>query len=801
MSANRRKSSTAVIDRPVEVKPGHGSPAKPKRRRILVTAMVAIIAVLMIGVAYERGNMALADSYRKLDSGDVAGAVASARIAAAAMPRDIDALNQLGVCLARSHDHSAAYTAYARAHNTALDDTDAMHGMCREALFGGVNLDTQRQALSDWIDTHPTDAQAMLLLGQTYERLPSSSDNEQQAITWEQRAELADPGNEEIEATIAARFVSVNQPLNALRYYAAGLDKHPASGPLLRGSLFCYDEIGQTADAADVSARLKTAVEPVDDVPPFRAPQPFVPSTGPSTTTAHFVDVAAASGLNHNFRMVVSKPQNILQTIGNGCAFLDFNDDGDLDILLVDHRLALYEGNGHGQFVDKTVDLGLDQVHGYFSGCAVGDFDNDGFDDVLLTGYSTVVLLGNDAGRRFVDVTAKSGLSPAGWNTCAAWGDIDNDGKLDLYICRYEDFQPNLMGLCLMEGTLSGCGPNKFNAQRGSLYRNLGNGKFADVTSQWGTSGTAGKGLGVAFADFEGTGRQGLFLANDQLPSSLYANAGTHFADVSKSSGASVREDGKGFSGMGVDWGDYDNDGKLDLAAMAFQWEDKRILHNDGGGLFTQRYNKLGMSKSSYPWVAFGTKWLDYDNDGWLDMVYCAGHTDDNIGERSADLTFLEPTMVYRNEAGRQFVDTSASLVGPARRSIEGRGLAIGDYENNGNVDVLVVDSSNQPLLLHNETATPGHWLELNLIGVKSNRDGYGTRVIATSNGLRQTRICHADGSYLSSSDKRVHLGLGSSTTVDTLEVHWPSGTVDKLANVPADRVLTVTEGKGSPLP
>ena len=793
MSANRRETNAAVIERPAAHKP------VPKRKKSphAIIAAVATIAVLAGAIAYECGNLALGDSYRKLDAGDAVGAVTSARTAVALMPHNVDALDQLGKSLSRTHDHAAAYAVYARAHSSFPDDADAFMGMCHEGLFPGVKLDPQRQALSDWIDAHPTDGRAMLILGQTYERLLSSSDNEQQAITWEERAEQANTGDEETEMTLAARFVSVNQPLNALRYYSAGLLKTPDSAPLLRGALVCYDQIGQTGDAADAAERLKTAKEMVDDIPPFKAPQPIVPTTGPSTVAARFVDVAAAAGLRHNFRMVVSKPQNILQTIGSGCAFLDFNDDGNLDILLVDHQPALYEGDGQGHFVDKTAEVGFDKVHGYFLGCAVGDFDNDGFDDIVLTGYNAVALLKNDAGKQLVDVSAASGLNATGWNSCAAFGDIDNDGKLDLYICRYEDFKSGVMGLCLMEGTLSGCGPNKFDPQRGTLYRNLGGGKFADVTAQWGATGTAGKGLGAAFADFNGTGRQSLCLANDQVPRTLYATTGTRFAAISRSSGTSVREDGKGFSGMGIDWGDYDNDGKLDLAAMAFQWEDKRILHNDGNGLFSQSYAKLGMSKSSYPWVSFGMKWFDFDNDGWLDMVYSTGHTDDNIQERQSDLTFLEPTMLYHNENGQQLVDHSAGLVGPARRSIEGRGLAIGDYENNGKVDVLVVDSSGQPLLLHNETAGTGHWLDITLVGTKSNRDGYGAKVIALAGELRQTRYCHADGSYLSSSDKRVHIGLGDAATIDSLEIHWPSGAVDKLANVTVDRVMTVVEGKG----
>jgi len=768
---------------------------KPDGRRFgrprLLVAVVSLAAVA--GTAWTTmhvaGNMALADSDRKLAAGDPGSAVASAREAVKLLPGDAEALYQLGKSQASLHDHLGALGTLRQAHQTAPGDRDIFLAECRENLYAS-KVDSLLAELTAYVNAHNSDAEAMLLLGQTYERMASVPANANTSLYWERTAQGIDPGNEEITATLGARYISANRPTDALLCYQHFLDKHSDSTRILQGALFCYNELGQPAKAAEIAARLGSASTRAIDIPPFRPAPPVVPSTGPMNTPAKFVDVTAASGLDHKFTTIDSKPQNILQTIGAGCAFLDYDNDGNLDILLVDQQLKLYRGDGHGRFVDVTKSMGLDRVHGYFLGCAVGDYDNDGFDDILLTGYATVALLRNDHAGRFTNSTATSGLQTTGWNTSATWGDIDNDGKLDLYICRYLDFPPGDMGLCVMGRSLIACGPYKFGPQRGELYRNLGNGKFSNITKQWGVNKTSGKGLGAAFADVDGSGLQSLYITDDQVPSNLYLNAGAAFRDVSRTSGASVREDGKGFSGMGIDWGDYDNDGKLDVAAMAFQSEEKRILHNEGNAVFTQQYNRLGMRAGSQSWISFGMKWLDYDNDGWLDMIYSNGPTDLVLSE-------LEPTMLYHNEQGAAFIDASAGLIGPARRSIEGRGLAVGDYENNGLVDALVVDNQGGPLLLHNETANPGHWLDINLIGAKSNRDGYGAEVTATVGRSRQIRVCHADGSYLSSSDKRVHLGLGSATAVDGLDIRWPSGQVDKLTNVAADKVITVVEGKG----
>jgi len=494
-------------------------------------------------------------------------------------------------------------------------------------------------------------------------------------------------------------------------------------------------------------------------------------------------------------------PRNIEQIMGHGCAFLDYNNDGNLDILLVGKQMALYAGDGHGHFQDVTHQAGLDALHGDFRGCAVGDYDGDGFDDIFLTGFHTAALLHNDHGKRFVDVTAKSGIDTRGWSTSAAWAELDNNGRLDLCVANYCQFSDSLdhmsTQLCPFDGIMSACRPNTYGPEYARLYRNNGDGTFTDVTRLWGMDRADGYALGVAFADVDGSGRRSLFVADDQAASDLFLNRGRAFTEIGRRAGVSYQEEGHGYAGMGVDWGDYDNDGRLDVFVTDYWNEKKRLLHNDGDCVFTNQFDQLHCDIGGYPRLAFGVKWLDYDNDGWLDFVYCNGHTNDNVQQMNAAMPWKQPTLLYRNNEGKSFSNVSAGLVGDALSSILGRGLAVGDFDNDGRVDILVVDDTGKPLLLHNETPGVGHWLEIKLIGTRSNRDGYGADIRATAGDLHLLRECHSDGSYESSSDSRLHVGLGPNTVVSDLSVTWPSGRVDRFSNVQADRVITIKEGQG----
>ena len=527
------------------------------------------------------------------------------------------------------------------------------------------------------------------------------------------------------------------------------------------------------------------------------------PAAKTQTGGSIFENVASQAGLRYQWTPSGKRPLNILQTIGNGCAFLDYDNDGNLDILLVGPHPALFRGDGKGHFEDVTQAMGLDKLNGHFLGCAVGDYDNDGYADIYLSAYRGGVLLHNEGGKGYKDVTQAAGLTAQPWGTSCAFGDIDGDGRLDLYICNYAVFGPDtLPQLCNFHGTLSSCGPHYYMPEKGVLYHNEGGGKFRNITPAWGAQSVHGRALGAAFADYDDSGKQSLALANDESPGDLLQNRGRKFTNVGVESGTAYDSATNVHGGMGLDWGDFNNDGKLDLAVATFYGEDKCVYRNEGGGVFTEMCRALGMSQPLMPYVAFGVKFIDYDNDGFLDLMFANGHVQDNI-DALEKTTYREPLALLHNRGGTSFEDVSPAIGETSR--IVGRGLAVGDFDNDGKMDVLVVDSEGAPLLLHNKNAangqgSGGHWLGVTLVGVRSNRDGYGAILTATSGAQHWTQRCGTDGSYLSASDKRVHFGLGQSATLDTLTVQWPSGHKDVIRGLVADRYITLREGDSNPV-
>jgi hypothetical protein len=533
---------------------------------------------------------------------------------------------------------------------------------------------------------------------------------------------------------------------------------------------------------------------------PPTPPPPSVPAA-----PALFSDVAESAGLHYQWTVAGTRPLNILQTIGNGCAFLDYDNDGRLDILLVGPNLALYKGDGQGHFTDATHQMGLDKLHGHFLGCAVGDYDGDGYDDIYLSGYRTGILLHNEKGKGFRDVTASAGLKPQPWGTSASFTEtVPGSGKLDLFIANYAVFgtEPGIPQLCDSHGLKTSCGPRYYTPLKGTFYRNLGNGRFADVSAAVGMAQTSGRGLGVAFAPLEIGEAPSLAIADDELAGDLLrpsSKAAAHYANIGTQAGTAFDRDGGIHGGMGTDWGDYDNDGKFDLFVCTFQSEAKSLYHNEGNGLFTDVSYRTGLALPTQPRVAFGCKFFDYDNDGWLDLIIANGHVQDNIHDIDTSTTYKQTLQLFHNSGGNPLTfDETSAAGGPAfAQPMVGRGLAVGDYDNDGQEDALVVDSEGKPLLLHNECRNAGHWLEVCLIGTKSNRDGIGATLTAHVGGRSLLRLCHTDGSYLSASDKRVHFGLGTATAVDTLTIRWPSGQIDTLQALPADKIITVREGQG----
>jgi enediyne biosynthesis protein E4 len=539
---------------------------------------------------------------------------------------------------------------------------------------------------------------------------------------------------------------------------------------------------------------------------------------------ARFTDVAATSGIHYRWEIAGKRPLNILQTIGNGCAFLDYDNDGNLDILLIGPHLALYRGDGHGHFTDVTRQMGLSGLAGHFLGCAVGDYDNDGYEDIYLSGYRTGLLLHNDRGRCFSDVTRQAGLKSQPWGTSCAWAEtVPGSGRLDLFVANYARFgtEPGIPQLCDSRGVQTSCGPREYTPLHGVFYRNLGNGRFATADQALDLTSTQGRGLGAAFAPLYASGPPSLVIANDELPGDLLDPVGVdtvqgrgrpiRYANIAPGAGVAYDRDGNVHGGMGADWGDYDNDGRFDLFVSTFHGEVKSLYHNDGNGLFSDASYLTGIAPVAMSSVAFGCKFFDFDNDGALDLIIANGHVQDNIDQIDASVTYRQKSCLLHNRISRNngnkqdglagarvtFEDLSAAAGSDLQRAIVGRGLAVGDYDNDGREDVLIVDSEGSPLLLHNETVPTGHWLGVQLRGTHSNRDGIGAVLTATVRGRSLTRLCHTDGSYLSASDRRVHFGLGAADHVDTLIVRWPDSHVDRYKNLLGDRYMILREGSG----
>ena len=539
-----------------------------------------------------------------------------------------------------------------------------------------------------------------------------------------------------------------------------------------------------------------------------------------------FVNVAEAVGLDYKWP-VQPRPMRNKEAFGAGCAFLDYDDDGWQDVLLVGSRqVALYRnvpaaaaGSGKSdagarRFVNVTRQTGLNTLDGNDCiGCAVGDYDGDGRLDLLLTGYHRLALLHNDGGRRFVDVTAKAGLDARDhdqWGSSAGFMDIDGDSRLDLVLLHYVVFGPNEKQYCeIVPGVRSGCPPSEYQPEFGEVWQNQGDGTFQNVSTQAGMENTSGKALVLAFADVDGDNRLDLYIGNDTTPAELLLNrskAGRlRFENVGTESGVAYGPGGESIAAMGADWADYDGDGRLDLAVTAFSGAPYSLFRGleAGTAIFEDAAGAASLSGPTTKPLGFGAKWLDMDNDGWSDLSFANGHVYDNAGDVEPGSAFRQPLMLFRNEPGpgrkqRIFRDLVPLLGGSLTRPLLGRGSATGDFDNDGRTDLLVVDYEGAPVLLHNVSRTSNHWLTLDLRGTTGgfNRFAYGAHVTARA-GAR-TWIAHVApaSSYLSSSDPRIHLGLGTASHLDSLVIRWPSGQRQTLQNVPADRLLVITEGQ-----
>jgi len=503
----------------------------------------------------------------------------------------------------------------------------------------------------------------------------------------------------------------------------------------------------------------------------------------------------------------------IVDSIGSGAAWFDYDNDGDLDLMLVngstrarmkrggDPMVALYGNDGSGRFTDVTAATGLSR-RGWGMGTCVADYDNDGFQDVYVTAWGPNALFHNNGNGTFSDVTPAAGVGDTRWGTGCAFGDYDRDGHVDLYVANYVAFDENKIpkrgeGCSYM--TLSVyCGPMNLAGEADVLYRNNGNGRFTDVTRQAGIRDPGYFGFGVLFADLDDDGWPDIYVANDSVPNLLFHNNrnGT-FTEQGLKAGVAVSGMGKEQAGMGVDAGDYDGNGHLDLLVTNFSHDYNTLYENSGSGFFTDVSHLAGIAQGGAPYMGWGVGFVDLDNDGHLDVFVANGHVYPDIDGHGLSTTYLQRKQVFRNLGNKRFQNVTDASGNGLLLKKSSRGAAFGDFDNDGDIDAVVLNLDDRPSLLRNDTPRTAHWITLRLQGTKSNRDGIGAKIRVEAGGRRQTAEVRGDGSYLSHHDMRAHFGLGDATRLETIEIRWPSGQIDTAKALAADRFYVAVEGRG----
>ena len=499
------------------------------------------------------------------------------------------------------------------------------------------------------------------------------------------------------------------------------------------------------------------------------------------------------------------------ETTGAGCAFIDYDNDGWMDIYLVNSgrcdfydpkpalRNALYRNNRDGTFTDVTEKAGV-AAGGYGQGVAVGDYDADGWPDLYVSQYGRSILYHNNGDGTFTDVTAKAGVAAPGWASSAVWFDYDNDGRLDLFVCRFVDFDKSKNKFCGNHetGERYYCIPRVYEPMPSWLFHNNGDGTFTDVSSQSDIGKSLGKAWGVVATDINNDGWMDLFVANDTVQNFLFANRSGKFEEIALQAGVGFSADGRPRSGMGVDSADFDQDGWMDLFVANVDQEMYALYHNNHDESFDDLAVPAGIGMTTRLMSGWGAKFFDYDNDGNLDLFLANGHPDDRIEERFSQVKYKEPMLLFRY-TGKSFENISAQSGPVFSRPFAARGMAVGDFNNDGALDALVAVNNDAPLLLKNNAAKGNHWLGVRLVGKKANRDAVGALITWQAGDLKRHRMKVGGGSYLASHDPRDVLGIGPLTKIDWLQIKWPlpSGAVERLTGLPIDRYVTIVEGQG----
>jgi enediyne biosynthesis protein E4 len=534
-----------------------------------------------------------------------------------------------------------------------------------------------------------------------------------------------------------------------------------------------------------------------------------------TSTSIFFADVTRQSGIDFHLTCGSLEKRYIMESMCGGVAVFDYDNDGWMDIYLVNgstledlraghcHAGKLYRNNHDGTFVDVSSKAGLNRC-GWGFGVAVGDYDNDGWEDLYVTYLDGGILYHNNHGGTFADVTAKAGVANMGnWGTSAAFGDYDNDGNLDLYVANYVDLDLNKLPefgqgpFCSYRGIAVSCGPRGLKGGRDRLYHNNGNGTFTDVTERLGIDPGAYYGLGVLWMDYDRDGCLDLYVANDSSPSLLYHNdCKGGFTEVGVEAGVAYSSDGREQAGMGIDSADYDHDGWPDIVKTNFSDDANNLFHNDHNGEFTDLAGSAEFGPVSIPFLGFGVKFLDLDNDGWQDIFIANGHVNPQVDQHSFGVTYAERPLLFHNLKIGKFAEIGLHAGALGRRYVA-RGAAAADFWNDGSQSLLMTVLDGSPVLLRNRTPKKGHWIRIKTLGTRSNRDGFGARIEVKAGELTQDLELRANSSFESASDPRLHFGLGSATRVDSIIIRWPSGQVDRIGQQTVDQALTIQEGIG----